>query len=202
MKPLAAPATRPAPPAVMPSDTPYPTLATARLTLRGFTRADARDVQRLAGAREIADTTLLIPHPYPDGAAESWISTHADAWAQRRAVSFAIISRDEGTLLGAIGLGLEPEHATAELGYWIAHPAWGRGYATEAARAVVDFGFRELQLNRVHARFFARNPASGRVLAKVGFRSEGTSPQAVRRFGRFEDVVFCGLLRRDWLPGA
>jgi RimJ/RimL family protein N-acetyltransferase len=184
----------------MPSPAPFPTLSTARLTLRGFTLADARDVQRLAGERAIAETTLLIPHPYPDGAAESWISTHAEAWEQRRAVAFAITDRANGALLGAIGLGIEPAHAAAELGYWIAVPAWGRGYATEAARAVVDFGFRELHLNRVHARYFTRNPASGRVLAKVGFRPEGLSPQAVRRFERFEDIAFCGVLQRDW-PG-
>lgn len=72
-------------------------------------------MQRLAGRREIADTTLTIPHPYLDGMAESWIGTHGDAWDRQERVTFAITSAADG-ILGAIGLHLRPAHRRAELG--------------------------------------------------------------------------------------
>lgn len=177
-----------------------PAIETPRLVLRGFVPGDAPAVQHLAGAREIADTTLLIPHPYPDGAAEEWIATHAAEWAAHRSLTLAITLRATGELVGAIGLVFAPEHARAEMGYWIAVPFWRHGFATEAASALVDFGFRALELNRVQAHHFARNPASGRVLLKAGFKREGFSPRAVRKHDRYEDIVLYGVLRRDW-PG-
>ena len=96
-----------------------PTLHTQRLILRAFTLADAPDVQRLAGAREIAAMTLTIPHPYQDGMAEEWIKTHPKAFNEGKDVNLAIVLRDTGLLCGAIGLGINQEHNHAELGYWI-----------------------------------------------------------------------------------
>ncbi len=115
-----------------------PTLATERLRVRPFTLADAAEVRALAGAWEIADTTLTIPHPYPLGAAETWIATHRAAWNARQRLTYAIVEEEHGTRLGAVSLVLAPASASAELGYWVAVPAWGRGYATEAAATVCD----------------------------------------------------------------
>ena len=178
----------------------YPLIETPRLVLRGFDLTDAREVQILAGAREIADTTALIPHPYPDGAAEQWIATHGPEWKTHRTLALAVTLRDSGQLVGSIGLTFAEEHARAELGYWIGVPFWRHGFATEAASAAIDFGFRVLGLNRVQAHHFARNPASGRVLMKAGMKREGASPRYFFKNGRFEDIVFYGVLRRDW-PG-
>ena len=83
-----------------------PTLETTRLTLRPFTVADASDVQRLAGEREIASTTLNIPHPYEEGRAEQWIATHQERHEKGEQVNFAIILRADQALIGAIGLQL------------------------------------------------------------------------------------------------
>ncbi len=173
-------------------------LLTARLRLRPFTAADAPAVQRLAGARENADTTRLIPHPYPDGVAEAWIATHPQLHAEDRALTLALELREEGRLCGAIGLRLEREDRHAELGYWIALEDWGRGLCTEAARSVVDYGFRELALHRIWATHFARNPASGRVLGKIGMTREGYLRQHLRKWNAFEDVVVHGILRSEW----
>ena len=86
--------------------------------LRPFTSADGADVERLAGAWEIADTTLNIPHPYPEGGGEKWIKTHAEAWARGTGLTLAIALRAAPTaLIGAIGLDIAPEHARGELGY-------------------------------------------------------------------------------------
>lgn len=175
-----------------------PVLDTPRLRLRRFTLADAPAVQRLAGAKEVARATALIPHPYPDGVAEQWISSHPVAWSTHRVLSLALTLPAHDELVGAISLTFAEEHARAELGYWIGLPFWGRGYATEAARAVTDYGFRTLGLHRVQAHHYASNPASGRVLVKIGLRPEGFSPGMMRKDGQFEDVVFYGLTRRDW----
>ena len=145
-----------------------PTLETARLVLRPFRLSDAFDVRTLAGQWEIADTTLTVPHPYPDGTAELWIATHATGFLAGTQATFAVEERSTRTLVGAVGLHIEARHSLAELGYWIGVPFWGRGYATEAARATVEFGLHTLRLNRIQARLFARNPASGRVMTKVG----------------------------------
>jgi RimJ/RimL family protein N-acetyltransferase len=177
-----------------------PVIETPRLRLRPFTPADAREVQRLAGAREVADTTARMPHPYPDGAAAAWIATHAAAWTEHRELALAVTGKATGELLGSVGLVLDPGNEQAELGYWVGLPHWRQGIATEAASALVDYAFRVLGLQRVQARHFARNPASGRVLLKSGLRREGTSPRALLKHGRFEDLVFYGAVRRDW-PG-
>jgi RimJ/RimL family protein N-acetyltransferase len=173
-----------------------PTLATERLLLRPFTLADAEALQRLAGAEEIADTTLNIPHPYADGLAEAWIESHADAFRDRERVVLAITDSN-AVLVGAISLRLDLGHRRAELGYWIGLPFWGRGYATEAVVAMVEYGFKELRLNRIFAHHLARNPASGRVLEKAGFVHEGFHRAAVLKNGRFEDLHSFAVLRAD-----
>jgi len=172
-----------------------PTIETERLVLRPFRLEDAPEVQRLCSAREIAAGTLEIPHPYPDGAAEAWIAGHAEAGER---VELAIELRGEAALVGAIGLNLEREHSRAELGYWIGVPYWRRGHATEAAHAVVDYAFAEEGLNRVFAFHFTTNPASGRVLEKVGMSHEGTRRGHSLKWGEFLDSEAYAVLRSDW----
>lgn len=177
-----------------------PDLHSARLRLRAFAAGDAADVRRLAGAFEIADTTQTVPHPYPEGAAERWIADLAPAWAAGTGIAWAITARAGGNLIGAIGLRLTPEHASAELGYWVGVPFWNRGYATEAAAAVLAFGFGPLRLNRIQARHLVRNPASGRVMAKLGMRHEGRLRQATCKHDRFEDLDLYARLAGDPEP--
>jgi [ribosomal protein S5]-alanine N-acetyltransferase len=173
-----------------------PTLRTERLVLRPFTPDDAPTVQRLAGAREVALTTQNIPHPYEDGMAERWIETHGAAWDERRFLTLAITCDGEG-LVGAVGLHIDATHRRGELGYWIGVPFWNRGYATEAARAVMDLGFEQLELNRIQARHMTRNPASGRVMRKLGMHHEGIHRQHVIAHGAFEDVAMYAMLAAD-----
>jgi len=171
-----------------------PTLRTQRLILRPFELSDAARVKELAGAREVALNTLLIPHPYPDGGAEEWINTHEEKTAEGN-YSFAI---DDGQLVGAIGLHSKPEFDRAEVGYWLGVPFWGRGYATEAVGAVIRFGFEELGLHRIYAGYFSRNAASGRVMEKNGMRCEGTLRQHVKKWNEYVDIIYYGILRSEW----
>ncbi len=175
-----------------------PTFGTTRLWLRPFAITDASDVQKLAGAFEVADTTLLIPHPYKDGMAEEWITGQGPAWEKGESAVFAIVLRDTRQFCGAIGLRVSMQHGTGEMGYWIGVPFWGRGYCTEAAREMIRFGFEQLGLNKVHVHHFIRNPASGRVLQKLGMCYEGCLRQHVRRWERFEDLACFGILREEW----
>lgn len=175
-----------------------PILYTRRLTLRPFTLADATAVQRLAGAYEIAAATATIPHPYEDGMAESWIKTHPSQVAGGSGVTYAITLRDADVLCGAIGLAIESGHQRAEMGYWIGVPYWGQGYCTEAAAALRDHGFGALGLHRILAGHLARNPASGRVMQKIGMRHEGTMRDHMLKWGVFETVECYAILRPDW----
>jgi RimJ/RimL family protein N-acetyltransferase len=176
-----------------------PTLVTKRLILRPFELSDAKAVQRLAGDRAIADTTLNIPHPYDDGAAEEWISTHKPKFASHELANFAITRRTNGELLGAVGLAMVPQFQRAELGYWMGKQYWNRGYCTEASMAVVEYAFTRLGVNRVYAVHFKRNPASGQVMKKLGMKREGVLRQHAKKWDSYEDMVFYGLLRKDWL---
>lgn len=173
-------------------------LETERLILRPFTLADAPRVQELAGAFQVADTTGHMPHPYLIGDAEVWIQSHADEYQATRASTFALTLRTDGTVTGAIGLHPSPPNQRAEMGYWIGVTYWGQGYATEAARAVLKYAFETLELNRVYASHFPRNPASGRVMQKAGMRPEGILRQHFVRWTEPENLVYYGILKSEW----
>jgi [ribosomal protein S5]-alanine N-acetyltransferase len=172
-----------------------PVLTTPRLVLRPFVERDGSAVQTLAGVREVADTTLHIPHPYPDGAAEAWIATHVDAWEQRTDVIYAITRRETGALIGAIALKLDRVNNTADMGYWIGVPFWSQGYCTEAAAALVTMAFETLECVEVTGRHFTRNPASGRVMQKVGMTFVEVKLASMYRWDVWEDVVVYGVRR-------
>src|SRR5215211_5735079 len=110
----------------------YPELYTDRLILREFTEEMAPDVQRLLGEWEVIRTLLGISYPYKDGMAEEWIATHRPAYEAGEHITWAIVLRGEGTLIGSIRLRLHPIHDSADLGFWIGRPYWGHGYATKA----------------------------------------------------------------------
>jgi RimJ/RimL family protein N-acetyltransferase len=147
-----------------------PVLATQRLTLRAPRAQDAKAIASLINDRRIAENTARIPHPYSLADAHAFL---AQINRDPRQPSFAIALAD-GTIIGGCGIhvlsGGEPE-----LGYWIGVPHWGRGYATEAARAVLDHGFGALGYERITSRARVSNPASRRVLEKCGFQWTGVA---------------------------
>ena len=188
-------------------------LETERLLLRPFNLDDAATVQRLAGRHEIADTTDNVPHPYEDGMAEEWIATHAEERESGTGYPFAITLKapteqysisesgttpKNDTIVGAISLFVTQEHNRAEIGYWVGVPYWNRGFCTEAAQRVLDFGFVDLRFNKICAHHLTRNPASGRVLQKVGMRHEGSFSQYVYKANVYEDVEFYGVTYTEY----
>jgi len=148
--------------------TQQPMLHSERLLLKPLTLEDAPVIQVMASDRRVAEMTANIPHPYPETGAVDWISQHTSNWQTRKQVSFGIFTISSNTLVGAIGLVLNEEQKS-ELGYWVGVDYWGNGYATEATKRIINFGFNDLGLSVIEARALSRNPASNRVLLKAGF---------------------------------
>lgn len=172
-------------------------LETQRLILRPYRIDDIPALVHLAGAREVAATTLRIPHPYTEQDARDYVATCQLEAASGPVTRFAITLHSTGELIGGIGFRLEADHHRAELGYWIGVPYWGLGYATEAARPMLDYGFEALRLHRIYASHVTGNPASGRVLLKIGMQYEGRLRGHVCKWGEFQDLECYAILKSD-----
>lgn len=171
-----------------------PTLETERLRLRPYGEDDIAELVPLIGVREVAATTLRIPHPYSKQDARGFL-----VMAQEPdKIWLAITLRSDGRQIGGIGLRVEADHQHAELGYWLGVPYWGKGYATEAGREVLRYGFHDLGLHRIFASHFRHNPASGNILRKLGMRYEGCQREHLRKWDQFVDSELYGLLRNEW----
>ncbi|WP_156839447.1 GNAT family N-acetyltransferase [Novosphingobium aquimarinum] len=139
-------------------------LRTARLRLRVPVTDDIAAILAIAGDFEIARRVARVPHPYTEVDARFFL----DAIVPPDCV-WAVTTGDPLAVIGMIGLHLDRETGKAELGYYFARDCWGRGYATEAASAVAAYGIGLLGPGTLMAGYFTDNPASGRVLAKIGF---------------------------------
>src|SRR5580658_997504 len=175
-------------------------LQTERLTLRPYRLSDIAALMPLIGAREVAATTLRIPHPYTESDARDFIVSTQAGRLTGSELRLGIILRESGALCGGVGLRIERDHRRAELGYWIGVPYWGNGYATEAASAVVNHVFGALGLHRIFASHFANNPASAKVLRKIGMRYEGCHRGHILKWGEIIDLEMYGMVASDAAP--
>ena len=142
-------------------------METRRLTFRAIEPADAGRIAMLAGDWDVARMTARIPYPYSAQMARDWMMSLSEGEAVH-AIVF------EGELIGAVGYVPASDGTSAEIGYWIGKPWWGRGFATEAAGALVRHCFLEARFATLTCCHFADNPASARVIQKLGFRRSGT----------------------------
>ena len=168
-----------------------PLLKTERLMLRAPCRSDVPAIVRFAGDRRIAENTARIPHPYGAEDAEEFI---ASVNRQDGSVTFTIVL--DSSLIGVCGIDLRPDGA--ELGYWLGAPYWGRGYATEAVRAVIDHAFGELGHEVLLSGARVSNPASRRVLEKCGFQWTGVRLSRIRAINSAAPVDRFRLDRGLW----
>ncbi|RJF85983.1 GNAT family N-acetyltransferase [Sphingomonas cavernae] len=170
---------------------------TERLLLRPGWVEDAPALARAIGEEAIVRNLATAPWPYDVAKARAFLSQERDA----RLPSFLIFARTHGAprLVGGCGLGHTPDGKAVELGYWIGRPHWGLGYATEAGRALVELA-HALGIRTLTAGHFVDNPASGRVLRKLGFRPTGrVVPRGSE--GRGEEAP-CALYVRDAEDGS
>jgi len=176
-----------------------PVLETLRLQLRPPKLSDKVEIQKAAGIREIADTMISLPHPYPEGEAERYISKKQQEREAGISVTFIIEEKVGKRFCGLIEVrDIDNEHSLGELSFWLVKDVWGQGYMSEVVKAIVRYGFEVLNLNRLYAYHMLRNPATGRVLEKNGFRQEGLLRQRVRKWGKYEDVALLAVLKQDW----
>ena len=148
-------------------------LRTERLALRAPRPADVKAIARIANDLRIAQNTARLPHPYRLADAEQFIGA---VNKQDGEATFVILL--DGELIGTCGV--DPREGGAEVGYWLGVPYWGRGYATEAVRAVIDHAFGDLQHETLQAGARVSNPASRRVLEKCGFQWTGVRLSRIR----------------------
>lgn len=171
-------------------------VASLPVVLRTLRPADAPRILELCGDWEVARMTALIPHPYLPGMAESWIAAASDGQETGAACTYAITRADDGLLVGAIALA-PPADGPDALGYWVGRPHWGHGYATAAARGLIALAFAQTDIDALGAIHLARNPASGRVLAKCGM-TEVRSESRPHRGGSPEEFRVWSILREAW----
>ena len=148
-----------------------PQIETERTLLRLPEIHDAPALTRYLGDYEVAKNTARVPHPYPGLGAEMWVLVTRASWRPEGNQSLIVVH--EGEVIGGGGVFRRSAGADWEIGYWIAPPAWGRGFATEVGRALIALGRDRLGATRLIAGHYHDNPASGRVLEKLGFAYTG-----------------------------
>ncbi|UOR04115.1 GNAT family N-acetyltransferase [Hymenobacter aerilatus] len=177
----------------------YPTLTTERLLLRQPQAHDIASIVQLANEPAVANMTLNIPHPYAETDAIYWLNAANQGFASGLHWIFAMELRQAGQFIGGIGLTIEPRFHRAEVGYWVGKPFWNHGFATEALRAVLAFGFETLELHKIFATHLVGNLASGRVMQHVGMQWEAELHQHVRKKGQYFDLMQYQLTRPAYL---
>jgi len=168
-------------------------LTLERGTLRPWRRGDEPSLVLHANNRSVwLNLRDRFPHPDTAKDADEWI---AHAGSQAPVLNFATVVA--GAAVGGTGLtlGTDVFRRSGAVGYWLGQPFWGRGIATEALRAVTDYAFTTLDICRLEAGVFDWNPASSRVLEKVGYVLEGRSRLAVTKAGRTGDRLLYALVR-------
>lgn len=168
-------------------------LETTRLMLRRPTLADVKAIAVLANDRRIAENTRRLPHPYTATDAEDFVL----AVAQSADETVFLIETHDRTPIGMVGLDCSDADAP-ELGYWLGVGFWKQGFATEAARAVIDHAFETLDCERLVSGARVTNPASRRILEKCGFQWTGVALRRMLALGSSTPVDCFKLERHVW----
>ena len=181
-------------------DIPTPTLRkacscvleTERLMLRRPTLADVKAIARLANDRRIAENTRRLPHPYLRDHAVEFVRAMAN---DHRETVFLI--ENNHVPIGMVGIDWR-EAGAPELGYWLGVAHWGQGFATEAARATIDFAFEEYDIEQLMSGARVANPASRNILEKCGFQWIGVELHRFEALGSSTPVDRFRLSRGVW----
>ncbi len=178
-------------------------IRTERLLLRPLEMKDAKDVTGNVNNLNVTKWLLVVPYPYRLKDAKDWIESQTKKKKEkpRKDYTFGIELLEERRVIGAIGLHkVDRYQGKADVGYWLGERYWKMGYGSEALEAVIEFAFGRLKLRRLEAGVFPRNPSSGKLLEKFGFKIEGFKREGVRckADGKIKDEYIYGLLKREY----
>lgn len=172
-------------------------ITTERLILRLFQTTDAAAVAALCNNYNLYKNTLYLPYPYSLNDALSWMEHHYDNFMADKLYEFAVTDKETGEVFGAIALSNNKHVNQGEIAYWIGEQYWGNGYATEAAQSILQFACEEKKLHKVFARYFSSNPASGKVMEKIGMKKEGILKEHVIKDSKYKDLVYYGIINEN-----
>ncbi|WP_010257021.1 GNAT family N-acetyltransferase [Myroides injenensis] len=165
------------------------TLQTERLTLN---LPQANDIPRLIEIMKnpvYSENTSNIPFPYTRENGEFWVNLAVEGLQHGKQYIFAIRLKDNPMIIGGIGLGIDQTNNRAEMGYWLDDQYWDKGIITEAAKALIQFGFDTLKLHKIFATHFTHNSASGRVMQKIGMKQEAILKEHLFKNGNYLDLI-------------
>lgn len=177
-------------------------MQTERLILRPLEMNDVDTITDLLQGDDIHKNIQSLPYPYTHTDAENFIQSTYEERDKGTGYIFGIIRREDGVLIGVTGIHPKASHRRAELGYWLGKKYWGQGYMTEVARRIIQYGFEELDLNRIFARCYTHNVASAKVMQKAGMSFEGTVRQEIYHAfsGEYKDCHYYSILKGEWQP--
>lgn len=175
-------------------------IETERLIIRSFKNSDYKKVAEACNEPDLAKMTLGIPIPYTEQNAKDWIAKVKVNEKEGISYELAVCFKDKPNhVIGSVAIiDIKKRAQRGEIGYWINKNFWGQGIATEAAKAIINFGFNTLNLHSIIARHFEHNPASGRVMQKCGMRYAGMLREHESRFDTFFNVVYYDLLKSEF----
>ena len=171
---------------------------TPRLLIRKLVLSDAEDIFRISSNPNVSKYVLWDMHRSIVDS-RSMVRINMRSYRNQEPASLAIVLKSSGRVIGTIGfLWIDREHNSAEIGYSLGEPYWNHGYMTEALRAMIEFGFEKLFLNRIEACFDVRNTASGRVMEKAGMQKEGVLRKRLYNKGKYIDVEMWSVLMEEY----
>ncbi len=176
-----------------------PTIETERLLLRKITLNDASDMFEYACNPEVSEYTMWSAHKSIEDT-KYFLKSITKMYKRRELVDWGIVHKVEKKFIGTCGfVEWSMTHSRAEIGYALSRSYWGEGYMSEAVNAVIEFGFREMLLNRIEAKCKVSNIGSARVMEKVGMQLEGILRQHIFVKGEYWDLKIYSILRDDFL---
>lgn len=176
----------------------FPTIKTERLLLGQLKAADIPAIVKHASNKKISDFTLNLPFPYAEKDAIYWINLANQGFKNGTNIIFGIKLKTDDQFIGGIELNIERRFNRAEIGYWIAEPFWRKGYATEAIKSIMKYGFEHLDLNKFTSSYLAKNPVSGKVMENSGMTKEGELKEHILKKSEYHDLIVFGLTKEQY----
>lgn len=183
---------------------PFPVLETERLILRQYTDSDS-DAEALFSFRSNPQAMHFVPRPLHQSTEDAlkMIAQINDNIAANDSIGWAVQVKETARVIGSVSFHrIEKEHHRGEIGYMLHPDHWGKGLVTEAVRAIVDYGFRELNFHSIEAIIDPDNTASANVLNKLNFVKEAHFRENFMQNGRFTDTAIYSLLKSDYLKAG